>query len=685
MAKTEVTDITVAAKGHSYDENFVCTICNYVDKRFGMIELCDGVKITSFEDNEYPWQLIDLSADGMTNFGLELPSDCKGIMSSNYHVSGSSSEFTINFKVDKLVKLTFDCAISSESGYDDLSVYLDGRSSNVICSGIEKNTGNVFLSSGNHSVRFVYQKDNSMDNGADRVLVYNIKISQQFESYGSVRDGDTRTFRKFSDGESLSNVTLLDDINTFRSLVSSSSIKNVVFEPSFKGYEPNSLYRLFYENTGLKTITELENLNTSKVTDMSYMFYGCWSLGEFDIEKLNTSSVTNMSYMFYNCSSPSSLDLSGFDTRNVTNMSHMFDACYSFKSIKFGDNFDTSKVTNMYYMFNDCCSLEALDLTGFNTSNVTDMGGMFRLKRFEQALKHIYVSDKFTTDKVSSSSSMFDGCTDLRNFDASSIDKTHANYGSDGYLEACYKIGDVYTPLTGDELKVTTLDLKDGSDFMASVPFTAETASYSRSLANGTMWNTLCLPFEVSLTGQNFRAFKLLSASDDVVVLEEIETSIAAGQPVLINMNEGATALDITAQDKSIVTKVEEGSSTDDGGLQLVGIYTKKMFSKDTDNNCYIVKGNKLMNLAKILENTTTATVGSKGFRAYMKEAAQQSQPAKAYRLSTDKQETAIDMLEGASDVATEYYDLQGNRLNEPQKGVNIIKRAGKTMKVIIR
>ena len=73
---------------------------------------------------------------------------------------------------------------------------------------------------------------------------------------------------------------------------------------------------------------------------------------------------------------------------------------------------------------------------------------------------------------------------------------------------------------------------------MAYEPFAAKAASYSRPVKAGTTWATLCLPFEVSLANQNFRAFKLLSADDvtETVELEEIETNIAAGTPVIIKM-----------------------------------------------------------------------------------------------------------------------------------------------------
>ena len=106
-------------------------------------------------------------------------------------------------------------------------------------------------------------------------------------------------------------------------------------------------------------------------------------------------------------------------------------------------------------------------------------------------------------------------------------------------------------------------------------------------MKEGTTWATLCLPFEVSLENQNFRAFKLLSADDvtETVELEEIETNIAAGTPVIIKMKDGETKLDFTVANKEITNEVKP-VETANGNYQLQGLYTQKMFSKDADNNC---------------------------------------------------------------------------------------------------
>ena len=196
------------------------------------------------------------------------------------------------------------------------------------------------------------------------------------------------------------------------------------------------------------------------------------------------------------------------------------------------------------------------------------------------------------------------------------------------------------------------------------------------------------MPFEVSLENQNFRAFKLLSANEgtNTIELEDVENNIPAGTPVIIKMTNGATELNFSEANKNIAKDVQT-SETADGDYQLQGLYTQKEFSKDADNNCYIVKGNKLMNPAKLLANTNVEKVVSKPFRAYMVD--KTSAPAAGAKMFSigfdDNSTTAIDSLNTIANDKAEYYDLQGKRLNEPQKGINIVKRGNKTMKVIIK
>ena len=412
-------------------------------------------------------------------------------------------------------------------------------------------------------------------------------------------------------------------------------INKVVFDASFANARPTSCYKWFDMCTSLTEIEGIENLNTEKVTNMGSMFSGCHVLNPLDVSNFDTQNVEDMSCMFSNCEGLNSLDLSKFDTQKVTNMNSMF----------------------------------------WNSS----------------ALTTIYVSDNFVTTKVSSGSEMFKDCTSLKGaidkYEDSKTDKTYANYKTGYFTKLVGKNGEEMIGAAGETLAAENLILEDGKDFVAYEPFAAKDASYCRDIPKGSTWGTLCLPFEVSLANQNFRAFKLLSADDatETVELEEIETSIAAGTPVIIKMKDGANSLSISEADKAIAKDVQ-ASETANGNYQLQGIYTQKEFSKDADNHCYIVKGDKLMNPAKLLEATATEFVGSKPFRAYMVDnSSAPAAGARMFSISVGGSTTAIEQLETTADSKAEYYDLQGRRLQNLQKGVNIVKRGGKTMKVIIK
>ena len=498
----------------------------------------------------------------------------------------------------------------------------------------------------------------------------------------------------------------------------SGNITKAVFDASFANARPTSCCMWFQDFKNLTQIEGIENLNTTNVTNMTSMFYGCSQLTSLDVTHFNTEKVTNMDQMFTDCRCLTSLDVTNFNTANVTNMSYMFYGCSQLTSLDV-THFNTANVFAMISMFSGCSSLTSLDVTHLNTANVLAMNDMFsdcssltsldvshfNTKNVEyimnifkgcSALTTIYASDKFVMAKAYKESvDMFKDCTNLKGaiteYDESKTDYHFANYKTGYFTKLVGKNGDEKIGAAGETLVTDNLVLDDDKDFVAYEPFAAKAASYSRTMSAGTTWASLCLPFEVSLANKNFRAFKLLSADDanETVELEEIETSIAAGTPVIIKMNEGATLLSFTVANKEIANEVKT-AETANGNYQLQGLYTQKVFSKDTDNNCYIVKGEKLMNPAKLLEKTTTESVGSKPFRAYMVD--KSSAPvagARMFSIRIGDGTTAIKQLEAdaadAADAKAEYYDLQGHRLQDLQKGVNIVKRGGKTMKVVIK
>jgi surface protein len=434
------------------------------DSRYDLFKDLEGITDVTITDNgSYPWKMLDLDAEGMTNLGFTIPEGSKGLMSSNYHVDGSSSETVVNFTVEKPMLLTFKYLVSSEYNFDKATITLDNKEPWTI-SEIEQIEIKALLSVGKHSLKLSYTKDGSGNENADRTCIYDLKTATTFSEYVAdyVATNSTLTFKKITsdnlEGLDLSRLAMVDNIDGVQDVCTNySSIKNIVFDESFKTYAPTSLREFFKGCETLETISDLEYLNTAKVTDMGKMFHGCSALTSLDLTNFNTANVefmdnmfegcsalksldltnfntakvTYMSCMFKGCSALESLNLTNFNTENVTDMSWMFYGCSALKSLDL-TNFNTAKVDFMIHMFYGCSALKSLDLTNFNTAKVTYMNNMFEGC---SALTTIYASNKFVTDNVSNGSDMFTGCKSLKDYSDSKTDHTYANCGgTDGYF-----------------------------------------------------------------------------------------------------------------------------------------------------------------------------------------------------------------------------------------------------------
>ena len=493
---------------------------------------------------------------------------------------------------------------------------------------------------------------------------------------------------------------------------------------NFNTAKVTNMKGMFSSCYALKTIYASDKFVTDQVTESTCMFSDCLNLKDYSSSKedhtyANCGPTGYFTYgrgyaMFDDATGTLTFSYKGFKSEGAYELNEggntpewisknsyvkkvVFDAsfantrptscfswfrgCENLTTIEGIEYLNTENVENMSSMFRDCYALESLDLSSFNTAKVTSMSRMFYICK---ALTTIYASDKFVTNQVTNGNDMFYGCEKLNGYDGSKTNYKYANYKTGYFSKLVGKNGDEKIGASGETLTAASLALDDEKDFVAYEPFSAKAASYSREMKEGTIWATLCLPFEVSLADKNFRAFKLLSANESTstIQLEEITTSIAAGTPVIIKMNNGETTLSISEANKEIAQKVVSAA---DGNYQLQGIYTQKVFDKDADNNCYIVKGDKLMNPTKLLENTSTTQVGSMPFRAYMVDNTSSSAGAKMFSIAIGDNTTAIDSLNTIADDKAVYYDLQGNRLSAPQKGINIVKRGSKTMKIIIK
>ena len=407
------------------------------DPRYALFNGLDGINNVTITDNDdHPWQMLDLNAEGMTNLGFTIPDGSKGLMSSNYHVDGSSSETVVNFTVEKPMLLTFKYLVSSEYNFDKATITLDNKEPWTI-SDKKQIEIKALLSVGEHSLKLSYTKDVSGNENADRTCIYDLKTATTFSEYVAdyVATNSTLTFKKITsdnlEGLDLSRLAMVDNIDGVQDVCTNySSIKNIVFDESFKTYAPTSLREFFKGCETLETISDLEYLNTAKVTDMGKMFHGCSALTSLDLTNFNTANVEFMDNMFEGCSALESLNLTNFNTAKVTYMSCMFKGCSALESLNL-TNFNTENVTDMSWMFYGCSALKSLDLTNFNTAKVEYINDMFSGC---SALTTIYVSDKFVTTKVINGSDMFTGCEKLKGYNDSKTDYTYANCGPDGYF-----------------------------------------------------------------------------------------------------------------------------------------------------------------------------------------------------------------------------------------------------------
>ena len=137
----------------------------------------------------------------------------------------------------------------------------------------------------------------------------------------------------------------------------SSDVNNVLFDISFRDYRPTSTRGWFAGMRYVSSISTIQYLNTSAVTNMSRMFSSCMQLVKVDLSNFNTENVTDMSSMFYNCKALTSLNLSDFDTHKVTNMERMFQDCSALKAIYVGDGWSTDNCQKSTDMFKNCTSL----------------------------------------------------------------------------------------------------------------------------------------------------------------------------------------------------------------------------------------------------------------------------------------------------------------------------------------
>ena len=486
-------------------------------------------------------------------------------------------------------------------------------------------------------------------------------------------------------------------------------IKKVVFKAGFRDETHTTCSNWFNGCTNLTSIEGIENLNTSNVKYMNEMFGQCSNLETLDLSHFNTEKVGNMSNMFNGCTKLHDLNISSFNTENVTNMYGMFYGCSSLETLDLS-HFNTRNVRKdgMNYMFNGCSSLSYLDVSNFTTDKPSmQLDGLFQgcsslqtldLSSFDisgagsvnylfdgcSALQTIYVSDLFKIKYGVKSSNMFRDCHLLKgaiSIESTKKDETYANYKS-GYLtKKVGTNGNEIIGATGYPLTIDALPLDDSKAYTLYEDCNVTSASYARAMKSE--WGTLCLPFTIDPTSEantcNF--YTLQNIGNESVVLELIENgTVEAGQPVVIRKKDN-TQTDILIKNVENAQAVKEPKNTNTGN-RLMGTFTNMELADD----CYFIANNQF----RLVSNYKPATSGVKlaAFRAYIQPQKTNVKHAPSLNISVDDKTTGIEntnVIDLLNDKEAEYYDVNGRRIQNLQKGINIVKKGNKTMKIVCR
>lgn len=502
-------------------------------------------------------------------------------------------------------------------------------------------------------------------------------------------------------------------------------IKKVVFKAGFRDETHTTCSNWFNGCTNLTSIEGIENLNTSNVENMSGMFALCSNLETLDLSHFNTENVTTMAQMFYGCTKLHNLNIDNFNTENVSYMNGMFEGCSGLDTLDLS-HFNTRYVrkSGFNYMFNGCSSLSSLDVSNFTTDKPSmQLDGLFKgcsslqtldLSSFStggassvtdmfdgcSALRTIYVSNLFTFKNGVSSSNMFRNCENLKGaigFIPQNKESKYANYVS-GYLtKKVGTNGNEIIGATGYPLTIDALPLDDSKAYKLYEDCDVNNASYEREVKSE--WATLCLPYTIQPGSEDntcyFYTLKSVGAKSVELVRVE-EGVIEAGQPVVVRKkNAEQTSFRVvsgTASPDEKAKAVTEPKTGENGqqnaasgeqntasGPRLIGTFAPIELKDD----CYFIAKDQF----RLVRDYKPAAKGVKiaAYRAYIQPDATQEGGSAQLTIGVDEGTNQVDaatLVDLLNDTEAEYYDVQGRRIPQLQRGINIVKVGSKVMKV---
>ena len=482
---------------------------------------------------------------------------------------------------------------------------------------------------------------------------------------------------------------------------------------------------LMFSGCSALTTLNLSNFDTQSVTNMTGMFSDCRALTTLDVSNFNTQNVTDMSFMFFNCSAITTLEIAKFDTKNVTDMSFMFCSDPALTTIYASDKFVTTACEEDENMFAECVNLVGAvpydenklgkEMANYTTGYFTDIAskvaesyavfneatntltfkhdtnkpyGAFALNEGENLpgwykfddnnhshnaniIKKVIFDASFANARPTSCYNWFYGCTDLTTIEGIEYLNTEnvtnmswmfsecsalttldvSNFDTKNVMEMSYMFGSCTKLKTLDVSSFNTQNVTDMNWMFSycSVLTTLDLSNFDTK--NVTDMNGMFSNCS-ALTTLDLSSFKTQNVTDmsrmfnDCSALTTLDVSNFDTQNVtdMSRMFKSCSALTtIYASDKFVTTACEEDENMFAECVNLVGAIPY-------DEN----------KVGKEMANYTNGYF-------------------------TDKAATGIDAPTVSDDTAAEYYDLQGRRLNAPQKGVNIVKRGKKTTKVLVK
>ena len=219
------------------------------------------------------------------------------------------------------------------------------------------------------------------------------------------------------------------------------------------------------------------------------------------------------------------------------------------------------------------------------------------------------------------------------------------------------------------------VNLTDDSFISGQASGFVEVISYTRTMTSN--WGTLVLPYSLTLTGDEpYRLYTIENISGEELVLKQLDGEVAVGTPCVVKRN--GTEAKLTFGPNYATLNMARVAQ-DVGGMKFSGTY----WTKDV-NSGYVISKNSFWNVEKLKGVDLVKGVKVKPFRAWLDGTSAKAPARLSMRI--DGSTTGMDAIDALNAAEAEYYDLSGKRLDEPQKGVNIVRmKSGKTKKIIIK